>query len=222
MSYSFFDIFEGRNEKKIQKDEEILPNSFLGLIVGKPGSGKSKLIEKLLLNPNGFYKKFDLVLFMAPYEIGSLQIPEDRMSQSLNFAWMEERILQEKEKRSVNKCLIIIDDLISSINKDAQNPTTIDIMFNRRKIIPGVEISILCTTQKYTLFPARFRSTLQFLIFFQIPPDDYKTLSSQQIYNSPPHLQHIIDAHFKLYKHNFIYLRLDQFGIFLNFSKNIC
>lgn len=200
----------------------MLPKSFAGLIIGKPGSGKSKLIEKLLLNPHALKKKFDLVLFMAPYEIADLKIPESRMNQLLDINWVIETVETFKIEKDVENCLVVIDDLISSIHKDASNQQVIDFMYNRRKLIPGVEMSILCTTQKYTLFPARFRSCLQFIIFFQIPPDDFKTLQSQQIYKAPNHLTHIIDNHFRKYNHNFIYLRLDKLGIFLNFSKHIC
>lgn len=216
-----FDIFEGSIKGKEEKNEEILPSSFTALIVGKPGSGKSTLIEKLLKNPNCFYKKFDLVLFLAPYEISNLDLKEDRKTESLNINWIYSTIEEEKKTRRISNCLVIIDDLVSSVNKDNHNPGLIDFIFNRRKIVPGVEISIIFTTQKYTFFPAKFRACLQFLIFFQIPPDDYKTLATQQIYNAPPHLQHTIDAHFRIYKHNFIFLRLDRYGIFLNFSKSI-
>lgn len=45
------------NIKSVIKDEEsdkiktLLPDSFVGLLVGKPGSGKSYLIRELMKNP---------------------------------------------------------------------------------------------------------------------------------------------------------------------------
>lgn len=220
--FKTFDIFEGEKPKDAQEENvQMLPDSFMGLLIGKPGSGKSTLIEKLLSNKNCLHKKFDLVLFMAPYEIGKLKLYEDRKTETLNINWIYDKINQEKQIRPVKNCLVIIDDLVSSVNKDSHNPNLIDFIFNRRKICEGCEISILFTTQKYTFFPARFRASLQFIIFFSIPPDDYKTLAQQQIYNAPPSLQHTIDAHFRIYKHNFIFLRLDKYGLFLNFSKQL-
>lgn len=216
-----FNIFNDHDKLTRTEEVNMLPDSFAALVIGKPGSGKSSLIQRLLSMREGFLKKFDLVLFMSPYEIGTLKIPENRKSDTLNIDFVYNTIEHEQQYRHVDNCLVIIDDLVSHVNKDANNPQLIDLIYNRRKIVKGCEISLLFTTQKYTLFPARFRSTLQFIIAFALPPDDWKILSQQQIFHPLPHLKSVLDAHFRSYKHNFIYLRLDHYGLFLNFEKQL-
>lgn len=224
MNYNTFDIFHGnRVEDPLDDDtpREVLPDQFCGLLVGKPGSGKSKLLELMLHHKNALYKKFDLVLFFAPYSIGDLDIKEDRRHETVNLDWIRDRITYFKKRKEVRKVLLIIDDLISGLNKDGNNPELIDLFLNRRKLIEGVEISILVTTQKYTLFPAKFRSSLYFIIFFNIPNDDYEKLSKEHIYAPPKHIKSVLKAHFASYKHNFVYLKLDTAQTFLNFNKEI-
>ena len=198
----------------------MLPISFTALLVGKQGSGKSSLISLLLKNKNCFYKKFDLVLFLAPYSIADLDLKDDRLHSNLSPEWVYEQIEINRLIKPINNCLVIIDDLISSIKDSHQNPSIVDFFFNRRKIVKDCEISILCTTQKYTMYPARFRSSLNFIIFFNIPPDDYKFLSKEQIFNPAPHLTHRLDLHFKK-PHNFVYLRLDPYALYLNFKERL-
>jgi len=40
--------------------------------VGRPGSGKSFLIEELIINPDVYKGKFHRVLFLAPKKFGDL------------------------------------------------------------------------------------------------------------------------------------------------------
>lgn len=222
MNYKTFDIFEGkRKEEDRTTPIDLLPSQFCGLLIGKPGSGKSKLISLMLRSNMALYKKYDLVLFIAPYDIDDLNLKEDRRHASLNLEWIRERIEYFKLRKTITKLLVIIDDKISEIQKDQNNPEIIDLFFNRRKLFEGVETSILVTTQKYTMFPAKFRSSLQFIIFFNIPKEDYEKIASENLYTNQLALKPILKAHFASYPHNFVYIRLDKYQVFLNFNKQI-
>lgn len=223
MNYKTFDIFEGKKkEVDLTKPVDMFPDQFCGLMIGKPGSGKSKLIELMLKSEKAFYKKFDLTLFIAPYSIGGLNLKEDRKHESLNIDWIKGRINHFSAKKPINKVLLIIDDMVSSINKDQNQPEIIDLFFNRRKMFgEQTEINILVTTQKYKMFPAKYRSSLQFIIFFNIPKEDYEQIAGEHLYTSQLSLKPILKAHFQVYEHNFVFIRLDKSQLFLNFNKQI-
>lgn len=212
---------DNNQPEDLTKPVPLIPNSFTGVIVGAPGSGKTSLIEDMLYNTKCLYKKFDLVLFVIPYiEAFTIEIPEDRHTSTLSISWIKDRIEQEKQIRNIPRVLVILDDVVSSINKDHLNPELIDFFFNRRKMIQGSEVSILCTTQKFTLFPAKYRSCLQWIVGFNLNPEDMKIIKQQHIYDCPAHLTSVLSAHFRK-RYNFVFIKLDKFGLFLNFDRQI-
>ena len=66
----------------------MLESSFVSLLIGKPGSGKSSLIEQLLLNPELYHKKFSHVLVITPQKFDRLTWTEDNYCKSLDLSWM--------------------------------------------------------------------------------------------------------------------------------------
>ena len=48
------------------KIDGIFPPSFFLLMIGKPGTGKTTLIEEMLLNDNIFNSKFDHIVVFSP------------------------------------------------------------------------------------------------------------------------------------------------------------
>lgn len=223
MSFNTFDIYEGQQPvNKYKYEIEMLPDSFTGLIVGKPSSGKSTLIENLLKNKNGLYKKFDLVLFLSPRPVARLELLSDRWENSLNLTWVHNKITEEKEIRPIEKVLVVIDDLVADLKAGERNPELLSFFNNRRKWYDvETEISIIVTTQKFTLLPSVFRSQIQFLIFFNIPPEDFKVITTQQMYNTPPAFKMNMTTHFRKSRHNFIYINFENYGVFLNFEKGL-
>lgn len=224
-TYQTFDIFEGRNQSRFDNMDgpiPIIPDSFIGYIVGKPGSGKSHLIKRLLYNPQGFYKKYDLVLFIAPYTIADLPIPSNRMTDAFDPLWIIDRIEEFQKIKYVAKVLVILDDVVSGIKSMDTKKPCIDLFFNRRKIVPGAEISILITSQQYSLLPLKFRSNLQFIIHFDIANKEIDNIKKEHFngvvrsdYNT------LLLIHFKKTNYNFIFIKLLPFQVFLNFDKPI-
>lgn len=199
----------------------LIPSSFAGLIVGPPGSGKSTLMGDMLYNVKALYKKFDYSLFLAPYrEAFDIQIPDNRFNESLSIDWIYDRVANERDLRGITNCVVFIDDFVSSIAKSHMNPEMINLIFNRRKVVQGVEISLVFSTQKFTLFPAKFRSALQWIIAFNVSPEDWKIIKQQHIYNASPHFNSIVSSHFRK-SYNFVFIKLDKAGLFLNFNKQI-
>ena len=221
MEFKTFDIFETDKINKIEQEPiRLIEPSSIGLLVGKPGAGKTSLIKKMLQHEDCLFKQFHEIIGIGP-NFGNCQLDgiiyHDIYSVDFIFSELSKISDETKEK----KVLIIFDDVISDINKDSNNAQLQKLFYNRRWIIPGVTISIIITTQKYSLFPAKFRGVLSWIISFQIPNDDFKKLIKEHFYETKPALNMAITQHFQKNLHNFIFIKLDKFGIFLNFKK-IC
>ena len=52
--------------------EGVLLSSFVMLILGKPGSGKSSLLEQLLTRSDFYGNKFDRILYVTPSNINGI------------------------------------------------------------------------------------------------------------------------------------------------------
>jgi hypothetical protein len=218
MNYKTFSIQLPEDLKeKSDEPQDLFTSDFQGLIIGRQGSGKSTLIERCLTNENAWYKKFDLTLFLSPNTIGELKIKEDRKHNSLNIDWILERIEYFKSIKKVRNVLIIIDDLVAHIEKSKKNTQLIDFVNNRRHIVPDTPISLIFTTQKYTMFPSCFRSTMNWIIMFPSPNEDLEILAKHHIYNKSSDKLYFIHLHWKKNSHNFIFLNSGK--IFLNFEK---
>lgn len=323
MNFKTFNIFEDVPQQNFEDQmyqslvpENILPTNFVGLILGKPGAGKTFLASKLLQNKNAFYKKYDILLIQSPHSIEQIPFDSQYWSKTFSIDWLKERLnyfkqlkdfqnqnekkpkkkvkyadmistnestIEEEEdqnsddnenvdqsaevdnnsdnmsdtdetpskqaitkklgqsklarkvetknkfKNQINsphnnniakyKALIILDDVIADIKKMEHSPEIQRMFFNRRHWIPGVEVSFLVTAQNYKRLPNMFRSILTFIIMFNIPPKDLKYVADEQIYNNNSGIREIIQQHFKQQKHNFVYIRLDKYTMFLNFER---
>jgi hypothetical protein len=320
MNFKTFDIFEDVPEPTIADKmynslipDSMLPTNFVGLVVGKPGAGKTFLISKLLENRNAYFKKFDILLVVSPHAIESIPYDPQYWSKTFSIDWIKERLTYFKQlkdlqhnqdkgpkkklkledmvstgdesmtpnngfdedmedededipddeiddndmdeesddfggrfkktkkvskqgsklQRKTNKntphsnnnggykALIILDDVIADIKKAEQSSELQRMFFNRRHIVDGVVANFVITAQNYRRFPNMFRSVLTYIIFFNIPPKDLKIVAEEQIYSSNSGIKNVIQQHFKQSPHNFVYIRLDKYAIFLNF-ENLC
>jgi len=221
MEYKTWDISRYIT-KAPQKDGpiDILPEQFCGLIVGQPNSGKTSLLVGLLMAPFAFYGKFDLTLFISPYEIKELNLKKDRWHKVFNVGWVKDRINYYKRFRKVEKVLVYIDDQVAAITAGAKQKEITDFFFNRRKLVDGVEVSIVVTTQKFTRFHSDFRTSCDFHIFFQLPNNDLETVAKELSDNSVT-FKAIAKAHWQERPENkpFIILkRTPEYKLFLNFE----
>lgn len=237
-----FDIFAGLDRIEEEKTEEIIPESFCGLIIGRPGAGKSTLIELLLNAQEGFFKKFDLVLFIAPSEIADLKIPQSRFNNSIDHDWISNTIEEIRNKKGAHrfsrnykfKVLLVIDDQIAVIKKAQNDPQMIKMFNNRRHqysskdegaLHPNedTDVSIIVTTQKFKTFPPQFRSGVQFVILFQTPVTEYNAIIEEYLFSKKGKLiEDKIDFHFKRNRRNFVYIRcVYPSNVYLNFKELI-
>jgi len=222
MEYKTFDISDYIEKAPERKGPlPVLPDQFCGLIVGQPNSGKTSLVVAMLKAPALLYKKFDLTLFISPYEITGLDLKKDRLHRVFSTSWIKDRIMFYQKTRPIEKVLVFIDDAVTYITKGAKQDDVTNFFFNRRKLVPGVEISIIVTTQKFTRFHTDFRSSCDFHIFFHLPNNDLervaKELSDEQVT-----FKAIAKSHWGSHpeKKPFIYIRrVPEYKLFLNFEE---
>lgn len=162
-----------------RRQKEIFPSSFVMIIVGKPGSGKTTIVEELLVNEEFFKDQFDFIFIFSPNEFKFIKCEKD-------FNWFNkfdinlmyqiiDMINADKYEKKIN-VLFILDDFIGDIKKNAFDPKLIALIFNRRHLIKNGCLSLIITTQKYLLFPSQMRSCINSVIFFQLNLNDYVCL----------------------------------------------
>ena len=148
----------------MQLSNPMLLPEFFYLFLGKPGSGKSFLIEEMIINEQLYRGKFNSIIFLSPNVIGEmLELDKDNHVRTLDFEFIKHNIdiaNQRVDKSKFYNLLIVIDDLLSAVYKEQNNPFLIDIFFNRRHIIDNGAGEIRRSTQKYTLVQAKYRAVL--------------------------------------------------------------
>lgn len=222
------DVKSAQGVKDINSD--ILQSSFIMLIVGKPGCGKSHLIREFLMNVNLYHKKFSLVLFITPskFEDPDLTLDEMNHNSNISISWIKSKLFAFKEfveskdeNHKPKNILIIFDDVISELKKGEKDPELLSLFYNRRHILGDkFLISHIITTQKYSLCPAKVRSVVTSIIAFPLMKMDWKKLEDECIFDNYDRkwtnkfMQDIKDNKF-----SFIYIRLDNSKIFYKFEK---
>ena len=164
------------------KIDGIFPPSFFLLMIGKPGTGKTTLIEEMLLNDNIFNSKFDHIVVFSPNTFPNLNLELEKNYFKIFELDVLFNILnllsQKSEKSEYKNVLIILDDMVADIKKKQYDPLLLKLFFNRRHIIKNGCISILMTTQKFIITPPNIRPCINALIMFQLNSSEYSSLKN--------------------------------------------
>jgi DNA replication protein DnaC len=152
-------------DKSIQKPlmGSINPANFFCPIIGGPGSGKTNLLQNLLLK---YYKGvFDEIHYFS----GSLSTLNEKFLSKLHpdriYHSLEELPdVIEELKDTEYKALIVIDDLVKDINNKEYKPVLTEMILNRRHIANGV--SIMMISQKLNMIPLFLRAQASHIIYF--------------------------------------------------------
>lgn len=206
-----------RNYEGVTNISGDLQNHFITLLVGKPGSGKSHLISEFIRNPELYFKKFNAVYFVAASKLDGIDMDEDNWNPGLDPDWMLAKVHEEAGRG--RNILFVLDDVIAEIKKMQNDPRLMKLIFNRRHLSNGCVISYLITSQKYIVCPPRLRSCLTSIIFFKVMGNDWRKILEECVFEDmDKYKQYCMRKHLDT-PHNFIYLRLDNSNIYLNFEK---
>lgn len=165
-------------------------NGFVLGIVGKPGAGKTTLIQGVIKQAMSGQFNYVIVCSPSENEYEGL-IPSNQRSALFDKQWLIKTINLLNVSSGVpsstttttgsSKVLFILDDCISEIKTLEKDPIIINLFFNRRHLLWSGVISVMITTQKYTMIPAKFRSCFTDLVFFNLSPFDIDKIFEDSI-----------------------------------------
>jgi len=204
---------------------------FAILIVGRPGYGKTSLINSLVCKSGkNFNRKFDRVYIWSPsmitmegdpYEM----IPEDQKFESATLENIQ-GVLDEI-KDTGDKVLFIMDDVIADIRgkgKGEIENLLQKIFFNRRHLAGfGGSVSIIATSQTYNKIDPKLRKTASQLIQYKPQKKEIENIYDDMI-NLPK--KEFLDVLRYIYqkKHDFMFIDTqlpDDKQIHKNFNQLI-
>lgn len=195
---------------------DIFPSNFTCLLIGKPGSGKTTLLRQLLLNPNLLFKKFDYVFIMSPsLEEFPFIMNDASITNKFDINWFFKSFSSIKSDVHVD-ILLVIDDYVSQLKKNINNPLLQALFFNRRHIVKNGTISIILTSQRYMTVPIQIRSVTTVIIMFQLTRRDIEKVWSEHISISK---QEFISLSLFENKSDFLVCNLQDNLFFLRFDK---
>ncbi len=184
----------------------IFPPHFLTLIVGKPGSGKTKLLRMLLKGKDLLFKKFDYVFILSPsiVEFYDLFLPKEHYCDYLDFDWIDSKINALQDTEEHINILFVFDDLVADLKSESYNKRLSKLAFNRRHVVNNGIVSIFVTSQKYKTLPTSFRAACNCLIIFKINPSEIDAITSEHIY-SEDNFSQIVSKNLLDFSHFLIY-----------------
>jgi len=190
---------------------------FAMLIIGRPGYGKTSLINSLVCKTGKcFNRKFDKVYIWSPsmitmegdpYEM----IPDDQKFETANFENLQ-GVLDEI-KDSGEKILFIMDDVIADVRGkgkgDVENLLQ-KIFFNRRHLAGyGGSVSIIATSQTYNKVDPKLRKTCSHLIQYKPQKKEIENIYDDMITLPKKEFMDVLRYIYKN-KHDFMYLNLQE------------
>lgn len=186
---------------------------FAIIVVGRPGYGKTSLINSLVCKSGrNFNRKFDKVFIWSPsmitmegdpYEM----IPDDQKFEEATLENIQEVL--DEIKDTGEKVLFIFDDVIADIRgkgKGQIENLLQKIFFNRRHLAgAGGSVSIIATSQTYNKIDPKLRKTASQLVQYKPQKKEVENIYDDMILIPKKEfldvLRYIYDK-----KHNFMYI----------------
>ncbi len=164
--------------------EDFLQPTFCASIVGPPGSGKTTLLYNLLSQPRLYYKKFNKIIFLTPSLIGDIELTYGENAwPTIKLSWILEKLEEQSQlgqmENKTRQVLIIIDDLVSDLQRMQNDDSLVKLFYNRRHYLPDIHVHFLITTQKWNMIPARFRSTFTAIFCFPVSHTEWHSMAKE-------------------------------------------
>ena len=190
------------------------------MIIGRPGSGKSSLLQSLFNNKHCFKKCFNSIyLFQPATSRGSMKndifnnLPSEMVYNELTENNLQQVINNIKQASDENHC-IILDDMGAYLKNVEIQKLLKELVFNRRHL----HTSIFVVAQSYKSLPLDLRKLVSNFIIFKVSKlelneifkenveslNDYTDQISKIVYDAP---------------HNFLAINPETRQLFKNWDK---
>jgi len=204
---------------------------FAMLIVGRPGFGKTSLINSLVCKSGkNFNRKMDRVFIWSPSMITMEGDPYEMIHDDQKFESATLENIQgvlDEIKDSGDKVLFIMDDVIADIRgkgKGEIENLLQKIFFNRRHLAGfGGSVSIIATSQSYVKIDPKLRKTASHLIQYKPQKKEIENIYDDMI-NLPKKEFSDVLRYIYQKKHDFMFIDTqlpDDKQIHKNFNQLI-
>ena len=190
---------------------------FAMILVGRPGFGKTSLINSLVCKSGrNFNRKMDRVFIWSPSMITMEGDPYEMIPDDQKFEEASLENIQgvlDEIKDTGEKVLFIFDDVIADIRGkgkgDIENLLQ-KIFFNRRHLAgAGGSVSIMATSQTYNKIDPKLRKTASHLIQYKPQKKEIENIFDDMINLPKKEFMDVLRYIYKK-KHDFMYLDLQE------------
>lgn len=193
------------------------------LLVGKPASGKTSLINSLFNSRDCFKKVFNKVYIFQPTSSSESvknnifnKLPPEQIHNELTIETLEQ-VYNEIQglPKDYSKCIVLDDQGSYLKNKELQKLFK-NLCFNRRHL--GVSIFFLCQT--YYSIPRELRKVFNNLFIFKTSKMELQAIFEEQIELDKEYVQPISKIVFDK-PYNFLFINADSQRLYKNFDRLI-
>ena len=190
---------------------------FAMLVVGRPGYGKTSLINSLVCKSGrNFNRKFDRVFIWSPSMITMEGDPYEMVPDEQKFEQATFENIQgvlDEIKDTGEKILLIFDDTIADLRGSGKGPIENllqKIFFNRRHLAGyGGSVSIIATSQSYVKIDPKLRKTASHLIQYKPMKKEIENIFEDMITLPRKEFMDVLRYIYKR-KHDFMFLDLQE------------